>query len=153
MSTFTIKLFATLRERAHTAELTREFPDGTTVGDIWKHLVVEFPDLGGHRDSVGFAVNQEYVEAGFKPRMGDEIAFIPPVSGGAETPAIRRQDHYRTQSASMSPHSSAKLPTLQPAQSCRSPAQLAATTQAASCFASSTRPTNRWRCPKCASSP
>ena len=87
MNNFTIKLFATLRERAHTAELTREFPDGTTVGDIWRQLVVEFPELGGHRDSVGFAVNQEYVEGDFKPRKGDEIAFIPPVSGGAQTPA------------------------------------------------------------------
>jgi len=84
---FTIKLFATLRERAHAAELTREFPDGTTVGDIWRRLVVEFPELGGHHDSVGFAVNQEYVEGDFKPRKGDEIAFIPPVSGGATMPA------------------------------------------------------------------
>ena len=87
MNKFTIKLFATLRERAHTAELTREFPDGTTVGDIWRHLVGEFPALGGHHNSVGFAVNQEYVDGSFKPRMGDEIAFIPPVSGGADTPA------------------------------------------------------------------
>ena len=83
MNKFTIKLFATLRERAHAAELTREFPDGATVGDIWRQMVVEFPELSGHHDSVGFAVNQEYVEGDFKPRMGDEIAFIPPVSGGA----------------------------------------------------------------------
>ncbi|HLX05539.1 MAG TPA: MoaD/ThiS family protein, partial [Candidatus Binatus sp.] len=87
MNNFTIKLFATLRERAHTAELTREFPEGTSVGDIWRQLVIEFPELGGHNDSVGFAVNQEYVEADFKPRRGDEIAFIPPVSGGANTSA------------------------------------------------------------------
>ena len=87
MNNFTIKLFATLRERARTAELTREFPDGITVGEIWRQLVGEFPELGGHRDSVGFAVNQEYVEANFKPRKGDEIAFIPPVSGGADAPA------------------------------------------------------------------
>jgi len=88
MNQFTIKLFATLRERAHTAELTREFPDGATVADIWRQMVVEFPELAGHHDSVGFAVNQEYVEGDFKPRKGDEIAFIPPVSGGADnTPA------------------------------------------------------------------
>ena len=92
MNKFTIKLFATLRERAHAAELTREFPDGTTVGDIWRRLVVEFPALGGHHNSVGFAVNQEYVDGSYKPQTGDEIAFIPPVSGGAggggaDTPA------------------------------------------------------------------
>lgn len=83
MNRFTLKLFATLRERAHAAELVREFPDGTTVGEIWKHLVAEFPALGGHHDSVGFAVNQAYVEGDFKPHQGDEIAFIPPVSGGS----------------------------------------------------------------------
>src|ERR1700691_6600816 len=80
-------MFATLRERAHAAELTREFPDGATVGEIWRQMVVEFPERGGHHDSVGFAVNQEYVEGDFKPRMGGEIAFLPPVSGGADAPA------------------------------------------------------------------
>jgi molybdopterin synthase catalytic subunit len=88
MNRFTLKLFATLRERANAAELVREFPDGTTVGEIWKHLVGEFPALGGHHDSVGFAVNQEYVEGDFKPRKGDEIAFIPPVSGGADASRV-----------------------------------------------------------------
>ena len=84
VSRFTIKLFATLRERARAAELTREFPDGASVADIWKLLVREFPALAGHHDSIGFAVNQEYVEGDFRPRAGDEIAFIPPVSGGAD---------------------------------------------------------------------
>jgi molybdopterin converting factor subunit 1 len=90
MNRFTLKLFATLRERAHAAELVRDFPDGTTVEEIWKHLVGEFPALGGHHDSVGFAVNQEYVERDFKPHQGDEIAFIPPVSGGAPASRIGR---------------------------------------------------------------
>ncbi len=84
MNRLTLKLFATLRERARTSELTREFPAGTTIAEIWTHLVREFPDLGGHRDSVGFAVNQEYVESDFQPREGDEVAFIPPVSGGTD---------------------------------------------------------------------
>ena len=88
MNRFTLKLFATLRERAHAAELVRDFPDGTTVAEIWKHLVGEFPALGGHHDSVGFAVNQEYVEGNFKPHQGDEIAFIPPVSGGVSESRI-----------------------------------------------------------------
>ncbi len=88
MNRITLKLFATLRERAGQAELLREFPDGTTVAEIWRAMVREFPALGGHRDSVGFAVNQEYVEGDFKPRAGDEIAFIPPVSGGTEDSII-----------------------------------------------------------------
>lgn len=86
MNRLTLKLFATLRERAHASELSREFPEGTAVAEIWAALVREFPALSGHRESVGFAVNHEYVDGGFKPRAGDEVAFIPPVSGGADAP-------------------------------------------------------------------
>jgi MoaE-MoaD fusion protein len=86
MNRLTIKLFATLRERAHAAELSREFPEGTTVGEIWSRLLGEFPALGGHHDGVAFAVNQEYVNQDFRPRNADEVAFIPPVSGGADLP-------------------------------------------------------------------
>lgn len=84
MNRLTIKLFATLRERARAAELSREFPDGTTVGEIWSRLLGEFPALGGHHDGVAFAVNQEYVNEDFRPRHDDEVAFIPPVSGGTD---------------------------------------------------------------------
>ncbi len=83
MNRMTIRLFATLRERAGVSELSREFPEGATVMQIWHQLGEEFPALRGHRDSVGFAVNQEYVQSDFRPRGGDEVAFIPPVSGGA----------------------------------------------------------------------
>lgn len=84
MNRITIKLFATLRERAGASELSREFPDDATVGEIWHSLGEEFPALRGHRDTVGFAVNHEYVQDNYRPRAGDEVAFIPPVSGGAE---------------------------------------------------------------------
>ncbi len=84
MSRMTIKLFATLRERAGTSELSRDFPDGATVAEIWRRLGEEFPALKGHRDTVGFAVNHEYVDDDYRPRAGDEVAFIPPVSGGAD---------------------------------------------------------------------
>jgi MoaE-MoaD fusion protein len=87
MNRFTIKLFATLRERARAAELSREFPEGTTVGEIWNRLLAEFPALGGHHDGVAFAVNQEYVREDYRPGNDDEIAFIPPVSGGVEPSA------------------------------------------------------------------
>jgi molybdopterin converting factor subunit 1 len=86
MNRLTIKLFATLRERARTAELSREFPAGTTVGEIWSRLLDEFPALGSHHDGVAFAVNQEYVKEDFQPRNQDEVAFIPPVSGGSDAP-------------------------------------------------------------------
>ncbi|MGA2412369.1 MAG: molybdenum cofactor biosynthesis protein MoaE, partial [Candidatus Binataceae bacterium] len=84
MNRLTIKLFATLRERAQTSELAREFPEGVSVADIWQHLLGEFPALGGHTNGVAYAVNHEYVEAGYRPRDRDEVAFIPPVSGGSD---------------------------------------------------------------------
>ncbi len=87
MKRLTIRLFATLRERAGAPELTREFPDDATVAQIWQRMKAEFPALEGHRDSVRFAVNQEYVGDDYPPRPGDEIAFIPPVSGGSDAPA------------------------------------------------------------------
>jgi len=88
MNRLTLKLFATLRERAQTSELDREFPEGTTVGEIWGRLLEEFPALGGHRDGVGFAVNHEYVKEDYRPHDRDEVAFIPPVSGGADAPWV-----------------------------------------------------------------
>jgi len=88
MARMTIKLFATLRERAGASELSREFPEGATMAEIWQKLGEEFPGLRGHRDAVGFAVNQEYVGNDYRPRAGDEVAFIPPVSGGAD-PLLR----------------------------------------------------------------
>jgi len=87
MNRLTIKLFATLRERAHAAEMSREFPEGTTVGEIWNRLLAEFPALGGHHDGVAFAVNQEYVREDYRPGNDDEVAFIPPVSGGVDPSA------------------------------------------------------------------
>ncbi len=88
MNRLTIRLFATLRERAGAPELTRDFSDGATVAQIWDRLKAEFPALEGHRDAVRFAVNQEYVDDDYRPRPGDEIAFIPPVSGGVDASCI-----------------------------------------------------------------
>jgi molybdopterin converting factor subunit 1 len=84
MNRLTLRFFATLRERAGVAELSREFPEGVTIAEIWRQLLDEFPALGGHHDGVGFAVNLEYVKEDYRPRDHDEIAFIPPVSGGVD---------------------------------------------------------------------
>ena len=86
MNRLSIKFFATLRERAGASTLTRDFPEDATLAQIWDRLKAEFPALEGHRDAVRFAVNQEYVEGDYRPHPGDEIAFIPPVSGGSDLP-------------------------------------------------------------------
>jgi molybdopterin converting factor subunit 1 len=77
-----LKLFATLRERAGASDLDREFSAGVSVAEVWHALTREFPALSGQEDALSFAVNQEYVKPDFRPLDGDEVAFIPPVSGG-----------------------------------------------------------------------
>jgi molybdopterin synthase catalytic subunit len=84
----TIRFFATLRERAGVAELTRSFPGGATVEQIWHSLVAEMPGLAGCGGAVAFAVNQQYVAADYRPAERDELACIPPVSGGSEAPWV-----------------------------------------------------------------
>lgn len=78
----TIRLFARLRDIAGTGELTREAPADATVGAVWHALAHEFPGLSAYERSISSAVNADY--ARFERRLadGDEVAFLPPVSGG-----------------------------------------------------------------------
>ena len=72
----TIRLFAGLRERAGTGR--RELDDVARVGDVWSRL-----DLGDEPAGLLYAVNREYVTRGHVLHDGDEVAMIPPVSGGS----------------------------------------------------------------------
>jgi molybdopterin synthase catalytic subunit len=72
----TVRLFAGLRERAGTARL--EIDDVTRVGDVWAKL-----GLGDEPGGLLYAVNREYAGPDDTLRDGDEVAVIPPVSGGA----------------------------------------------------------------------
>ena len=71
-----MRLFAGLRERAGWAE--RELDSVTRVADVWPAL-----GLGDEPPGLLYAVNQEYAERDRELAEGDEIALIPPVSGGA----------------------------------------------------------------------
>jgi MoaE-MoaD fusion protein len=73
-----VRLFAGLRERAGTGERPLELPDGALASDVWPEL-----GLGEEPDGLLYAVNREYAEPGQPLAEGDEVAFIPPVSGGA----------------------------------------------------------------------
>ncbi len=74
----TVRLFAGLRERAGTGERELELPDGAGVADVWPAL-----DLGDEPTGLLFAVNRQYAAREQKLSPGDEVALIPPVSGGA----------------------------------------------------------------------
>ena len=78
-----IRLFAIQRELAGTRELPLELPDGATVAAAWDAVVARHPALAPGRDSVRFARNGAYAEPATDLADGDELAFIPPVSGGA----------------------------------------------------------------------
>ena len=62
--------------------LTREVPAGTTVGQVLEQLISEHPSLAGAEAAVSFSVNRVYASADTVLNAGDEVAFIPPVSGG-----------------------------------------------------------------------
>jgi molybdopterin synthase catalytic subunit len=78
-----IRLFAIQRELAGTRELAVELPDGADVGAAWDALVGQVPALAPGRSSVRFARNGAYAEPTTTLFDGDEVAMIPPVSGGA----------------------------------------------------------------------
>lgn len=78
----TVRLFARLRELAGTAELTRELPDGSTAEALWRILARDFPSMADYERAVSCAVNEEYARLTTVLKQGDEVAFLPPVSGG-----------------------------------------------------------------------
>jgi molybdopterin synthase catalytic subunit len=83
--TVRVRLFAALRERAGSAELELELPEGAVVADVWAAL-----ELGDEPPGLLFARNRTYTERTQALEEGDEVAVIPPVSGGTfrlfETP-------------------------------------------------------------------
>jgi molybdopterin converting factor small subunit len=56
--------------------------DGATLAEVWPLLVERHPDLAPMRDTLAFAVNGEYARANDTVSPGDEVAVLPPVSGG-----------------------------------------------------------------------
>jgi len=78
----TIRLFARLREVAGTGELTRELPADATVSGLWDQMVRDYPAMAAYKPSLSCAVNAEYARFKSPIADGDEIAFLPPVSGG-----------------------------------------------------------------------
>jgi molybdopterin converting factor subunit 1 len=77
-----VRLFAVLRDRAGVSELVLEVSEGATVADVAEVLSTRFPGIRDHARHVAYAVNREYVPAGTTLEDGDELAVIPPVSGG-----------------------------------------------------------------------
>ena len=78
----TIRLFARLRDIAGSGELVRDVSAPATVQTVWQALVAEMPDLVQYEKTMSVAVNAEYARMAAAVNDGDEVAFMPPVSGG-----------------------------------------------------------------------
>jgi len=77
-----VRLYAVLREAAGTGELELEVPAGATCEAAMRELFDRLPALRRFGDHLACAVNQEYADRQTVLRDGDELALIPPVSGG-----------------------------------------------------------------------
>ena len=77
-----VRLFAALRERAGSRSVDLELPDDAVVADVWGKL-----GLGEEPEGLLYAVNRGYADKGAQLSPGDEVAVIPPVSGGERAPS------------------------------------------------------------------
>lgn len=84
MKTFhvNVKLFALYRDLVGTPDINLELHTGSTVEDLCNELRKQFPNLPQKPHDIVVAVNQAYAHAEQKICTGDEVAIIPPVSGG-----------------------------------------------------------------------
>ena len=78
----TVRLFARLRDITGASELARNVAPPATIGTVWHQLAGEFPELARYEGSMSAAVNADYARMDTEIHEGDEIAFLPPVSGG-----------------------------------------------------------------------
>jgi len=78
-----VLLFGRLKEVVGAAEEQVELPEGASVEDLFAHYRRRFPRWEEFRPSLAVAVNQEYAGSTAALKGGDEVAFLPPVSGGA----------------------------------------------------------------------
>ena len=77
-----VKLFAIVKDRAGVGECSLELREGATVAAAGRAIADRFPALKDFEPRVAYAVNREYANRETVLRDGDELALIPPVSGG-----------------------------------------------------------------------
>jgi molybdopterin converting factor subunit 1 len=82
MMQVTVKLFAILRDRAEVSEVLLDLPEASDVSAASSALAEQFPAIRDFLPRIAYAVNREYAPASTMLEDGDELALIPPVSGG-----------------------------------------------------------------------
>jgi molybdopterin synthase catalytic subunit len=79
-----VRYFAGHRDITGRSEEQVALEDGATVGALWELLAARYPRLAGYTGKLLYAVNQEFATPATQLADGDEVAFIPPVSGGSD---------------------------------------------------------------------
>src|SRR5262245_64093336 len=79
----TVKLFGGIREAVGDKELSVELPEGASARDLRRRLADRYPVFDAFGDRLAVSVQLEVVPPDTTLREGDEVAFLPPVSGGA----------------------------------------------------------------------
>ena len=77
-----VRLFARLRDLVGAGELQRDVAAGATVAAVWNGLLHDYPAIEPYTASMSCAVNADYARMTTTVQEGDEVAFLPPVSGG-----------------------------------------------------------------------
>jgi molybdopterin converting factor subunit 1 len=77
-----VLFFGAAADRAGAREAELQVEDGVTLEEIWPLLVERHPELAPMHDTLAFAVNGEYARGDAGVSAGDEVAVLPPVSGG-----------------------------------------------------------------------
>ena len=78
----TVKLFAIYQETYQQEEITIELPSNSKVEAVLERIITDHPHLKDWRQVTKMAVNLEFVDSQYSLKSGDEVALIPPVSGG-----------------------------------------------------------------------
>jgi molybdopterin synthase catalytic subunit len=81
-----VLFFGILKDLAGRGSDSPELPEGATVADLTAHYAKQIPQLKKHLEAAATAVNQEYVHSTEVLQEGDEVALLPPVSGGSGAP-------------------------------------------------------------------
>ena len=87
-----LRFFAGAREAMGRSALPLKLDEPATVADLLAHLRAEYPAFARLPPTIMVSVNLEYREPDYALGDGDEVAFIPPVSGGAAKPRGERDD-------------------------------------------------------------
>lgn len=80
----TVRFFATYRQITGLRETKVRVDPGATLGDLLGRVLEAYPSLSSHQEFMLLAVNQEFADLGAHLEAGDEVALLPPVSGGGD---------------------------------------------------------------------